>query len=59
MDEAGGKQQLQGPRDPRVGADRGKEGGRVASHHFYPDVGGEGLLSLILGVQNRGLNPIL
>lgn len=30
---------------------------RVASYHLYPDIGGEGLLSLILGVQNRGLNP--
>lgn len=29
----------------------------MASYHLYPDIGGEGLLSLILRVQNRRLNP--
>lgn len=32
------------------GPDRGKEGDRVISYHLYPNVGGKGLLSLILGV---------
>lgn len=35
------------------GPDRGKEGGRVLSYHLYPNVGGEGLLSLVLGVQTQ------
>lgn len=28
----------------------------MASYHLYPDIGGEGLLSLVLGVQNGRLS---
>lgn len=52
----GGRQAALRALGPEVGGPN-RKGLQVASYHLYPDIGGEGLLSLILGVQNRGLNP--
>lgn len=58
--QAEGAGRSKGPGAPWWGgADRGKESGGGVSYHLYPDVGGEGLLSLVLGYRPRYKPPSL